>query len=174
MAQADGFAAPAPASEGNTGGVLPWRLALIGFLLVVASAWAGIVPFVGPLFGYSADGTSSWDWTLSHGLLHVLPGAIGVLCGLIIFATAGGGRAAAALSSMCGLVTAAAGAWLVLGPWAWPIFENTAVFSSSGSAVDQFQRVVGYNLGIGGIILLLSGMVLQAATGGRRPTRAPT
>jgi hypothetical protein len=146
----------------------PRGLAVIGFLLIVASAWAGIVPFIGPTFGYGADGTSAWDWNLAHALLHAIPGAVGVLCGLAVMGHAGGGRWAARLSlSFWGLVTLATGAWLVVGPSAWPVFEHGVVFRTTGTAMDQFIRLVGYNLGIGGVILVLSGMILKAMTGER-------
>ena len=50
-------------------GSAPLSLILGGFLALLLSAWAGIVPFVGPSFGFSADGTASWTWNLVHGLL---------------------------------------------------------------------------------------------------------
>src|SRR5271170_8087752 len=31
-------------------------------LALLLSAWAGIVPLVGPTFGFAADGRSSWTW----------------------------------------------------------------------------------------------------------------
>ena len=49
-------------------GSAPLSLILGGFLALLLSAWAGIVPFIGPSFGFSADGTASWTWNLVHGL----------------------------------------------------------------------------------------------------------
>jgi hypothetical protein len=161
------------ASEGRTV-TWPRGLGVIGFLLVVASAWAGIVPFIGPTFGYGADGTGAWDWTTSHALLHAFPGAVGVVCGLAVMGHAGGGRWAARLSlSFWGLAALATGAWMVVGPSAWPVFESGTVFRSTGTALDQFIRLVGYNLGVGGVILVFSGMILKGVTGEREVTLMP-
>ena len=47
-------------------------------------AWGGIIPYVGPAFGYSADGTGAWHWDLAHTVLALVPGAIGVIVGILI------------------------------------------------------------------------------------------
>ena len=59
-------------------------LGTVGLVTVLISAWGGIIPYVGPAFGYSADGTGSWHWSLSHSVLGLVPGAPGVLIGLAI------------------------------------------------------------------------------------------
>src|ERR1035438_9059685 len=55
-------------------GSAPLSLILGGFLALLLSAWAGIVPFIGPSFGFSPDGTASWTWNLVHGLGAAVPG----------------------------------------------------------------------------------------------------
>ncbi len=61
-------------------------LALVGLLTVLVGAWAGIVPYIGPTFGFGATGTPAWTWSLLHTLLWLAPGAVAVLCGLLIMA----------------------------------------------------------------------------------------
>ena len=58
-------------------------LGMVGLFTLLMGAWAGIVVFVGPIFGYSVDGTRSWKWNMSHALLH-LASAAAVLGGLLI------------------------------------------------------------------------------------------
>src|ERR1035437_9003663 len=69
-------------------GSAPLSLILGGFLALLLSAWAGIVPFVGPSFGFSPDGTASWTWNLAHALGALVPGAVGLLACLVIVVTA--------------------------------------------------------------------------------------
>ena len=44
-----------------------------GIFTVLLGAWAGIVVFVGPLFGYDAQGRGSWVWNSNHAFLHLAP-----------------------------------------------------------------------------------------------------
>src|ERR1700728_2593109 len=61
-------------------------LGTVGLLLIAISAWGGIVPFLGPTFGYSADGAGSWHWSLTHAVVSAAPGAVGILIGLCLLA----------------------------------------------------------------------------------------
>src|SRR5580700_2715379 len=65
-------------------------LGLAGVVAVLVSAWGGIVPYVGPLFNYSGDGSGSWHWSLAHAVLSLVPGAAGVLLGLFVIAESRG------------------------------------------------------------------------------------
>ena len=62
---------------------------MAGALACALGAWGGIVPFVGPIFGFSADGSPAWTWNLPHALLFLAPGAVAFVGGLAIIA---GGR----------------------------------------------------------------------------------
>ena len=81
VAGAPGYGTPTRATGARAGSA---GLRLIGLVAIVVSAWAAIVPYVGPTFGYSADGTGSWHWTLAHSVLALIPGVIGVLMGFAI------------------------------------------------------------------------------------------
>ena len=47
-----------------------------GVVAVLVSAWGGIVPFVGPLFNYSGDGSVAWHWSLPHAVTRSRPRCI--------------------------------------------------------------------------------------------------
>ena len=74
-------------------------LAFAGIVTILLGIWGGIIPFIGPSFGYSADGTSAWAMTSAHLWLSVIPGAIAFVAGCVLLmvaprAVAGFGRGA--------------------------------------------------------------------------------
>src|SRR5262249_44924252 len=81
-------APPTEVSEPGPMRVVPASLTLVGLVSLLVSAWAGIAPYVGPIFGYSADGTGSWTWSLSHSFLGLIPGAVGCVASIVLIATA--------------------------------------------------------------------------------------
>jgi hypothetical protein len=147
-------------------------LSTIGILTVAISAWGGIVPFIGPTFGYSADGSASWQWNLAHSVLALVPGAIGCLAGLSFLARIPDrsiGRRKTSLS-MAGLIAALCGAWFVIGPLAWPVIDNTkAYFFVGASPLRLLANEVGYSLGTGVILALCGAFALGWAARHNRP-----
>jgi hypothetical protein len=127
----------------------------VGFLTVLISAWGGIIPYVGPAFGYSADGRSSWDWTRSHTVLALVPGAIGVVVGLLILGETRGlmvGRGRVSLT-MAGFVAVICGSWFVIGPFAWPVISTSRTyFAGAASPLRELANLAGYSLGTGVIL----------------------
>lgn len=127
-----------------------------GVLMLLLAAWAGLVPFIGPIWGWSADGTGSWTWTTAHAWLFVLPGAVALLGALLVLG--GVGRMASG-SALGGLLSMAAGAWLVVGPVAWPILNGNHFFGGYGTLLG-FSYWIGYALGPGLLLAMLGGYVL--------------
>jgi hypothetical protein len=129
-------------------------LRLVGLLTVLVSAWGGVVPYLGPAFGYSADGSASWTWNLAHGVLALTPGAVGVIAGLSMLSA--GGRLAFGFGRVslagAGLLALAAGAWFVIGPAAWPVLERTHAYFTGGSPLRVLEYVTGYSLGTGLVV----------------------
>ncbi len=126
-------------------------LGTVSLLLVAISAWGGIVPFVGPSFGYSADGTGSWHWSLTHVVVAVVPGAIGVLIGLTVLAGSRGlvmGRGRVSLAG-AGMIVLACGAWFAAAPWAWPVIHNSGAYFVGASPLHTLANIAGYALGPG-------------------------
>ena len=131
----------------------------VGVLTVLLAAWGGIVPYIGPVFGYSADGAGSWHWNLTHAVLALVPGAIGVVAGVFMLRETRGvrvGRGRVSLT-MTGLVVLLCGAWFVIGPLAWPVISDHGGYFVVASPLRYLANQVGYALGTG---------VLLAACGG--------
>lgn len=129
-------------------------LGTIALLLVGVSAWAGIVPFVGPAFGYRPDGSSSWHWSLTHAVVWLVPGAIAFLIGLMVLGSARGmviGRGRFGLAT-AGLIVLACGAWLAVAPWAWPVIQNHHAYFVTASPLRNLANVVGSAVGPGLIV----------------------
>lgn len=142
---------------------------LTGFLVLLIGAWAGIVPFVGPLFGFNATGAHAWHWSLAHALLWVCPGAVAVVCGIAMLtraprASAGSSRLG---SSGPGFLAACCGAWLVIGPLAWRALEGRVPIRHA-NPVRELLYYVGYSFGPGVLLVLLGGVALGAAALHRR------
>jgi hypothetical protein len=141
-------------------------LAMAGLLTLLLGAWGGIVPFVGPLFGFSGDGSGSWRWSLAHALLSLAPGAVTVAAGALVMLS---GRALYRPGGlkMGGLLAAVCGAWFVVGPVAWPVLEHTSFFVGA-SPIHELAYWVGYALGPGTLLAALGAFVLG------RPAPEPT
>jgi hypothetical protein len=150
-------------------GALSAGLGFLGLLAVLIGAWGGIVPYLGPTFGYHSTAAGGWYWDWQHSLLYLIPGAVTVLMGLWMWGLAARTRIGAGRfgSLLAAIVLLAAGAWFVLGPVVWAIFYSTAVFEPA-SATNNFLNQLGYNLGPGLIIAALGGMTLAHSATRRR------
>jgi hypothetical protein len=171
----------APASRvvpGVRPAVPPGGLVVVGLMTILAGAWGGIVPFVGPIFGYSGDGTTSWYWSFPHAMLWLVPGAVAVFCGLSMLghvwrAARGFARIGSATT---GLVVAACGAWFVFGPLSWPVLEHSAGVFVPASPLRELAYWAGYSLGPGVLLATLGGIAFGWAVrssrvvGSRRTT----
>jgi hypothetical protein len=132
-------------------------LGLIGLIAVVISAWGGAIPYVGPLFGYSADGSPAWTWSLTHTVLALVPGVIGVIVGLSFFAPVRSSSVGRRMGmSLAGIIAIAAGAWFVIGPVAWPVISDVTHYFVPASPLRNLANQVGYSFGPG-IILAVCG-----------------
>lgn len=136
-------------------------LGTAGVVAVLVSAWGGIVPFVGPLFNFSGDGTGSWYWNLPHAILGLVPGAAGVLLGLFVIAesrgvTVGKGRLSLA---MAGTLLMICGAWFAIGWMAWPVISNSATYFITGTHLRVLEYQLGYSVGVGLVLVMCGGFV---------------
>jgi hypothetical protein len=146
-------------------------LSAIGILTIAISAWGGIVPYIGPAFGFSADGTGSWYWSMTHSVLALIPGAIGVLIGFSFLARVpddGIGRRKASLG-FAGLLAVACGAWFVVGPLAWRVIDNVGPYFVATSPLRQLANQSGYALGPGVILAMCGAFAIGWATRHNRP-----
>jgi hypothetical protein len=163
---------PAPAAARP-----PWSLGMLtaGIGAVLVGAWAGIVPFVGPTFGYTLGASAAWRVTSDHVYLQLAPGAAGVVAGLVCLGFVPGRDRAPfwrGVAVVAGLSAAAAGAWLVIGPDAYTVLRHvgangrTLPTRSLAGLVTQ----VGYYLGPGVLLAVFGGMALSV--GPHRCSRA--
>ena len=131
----------------------PFALVMTSLLVLFAAAWGGIVPFVGPLFGFGAYSSSAWTWDYPNVLLGALPGLVGVLAALLMLgrmpaASVGRGRGSMLLG---GLLAVAAGAWFVFGPTSWLVMQGTEYFRAT-SHLRLLAYEAGYSIGTGLIV----------------------
>jgi hypothetical protein len=138
-------------------------LILGGFVALLISAWAGIVPFVGPAFGFSADGTTSWTWNELHALGAVVPGAVGIVACVMVLVSA---RRPMGLQSAGSLATAGfilflCGAWLAVVPVVWPVLVGSYFHAASPSMTLAYW--MGYSSGPGVLLAGFGGLFMGRA-----------
>ncbi len=141
-------------------------LILGGFVALLLSAWAGIVPFLGPAFGYSADGTSSWTWDRVHILAALVPGAVGLVACLVILTRARHlleRRSDAVLVSF-GLILVLSGIWLTVAPVVWPVV--VASYFQPATTHMTLAYWLGYSSGPGVLLVAFGGFVMGRSLGG--------
>jgi hypothetical protein len=148
-----------------------WSLGVITLLI---SAWGGIIPYLGPTFSFSADGANSWQWSLTHSVLGLVPGAIGCLVAFTFLAPLspdGVGRRRVSLS-VAGLVAVVCGAWFVIGPLAWPVVDNTGQYFVAADPLRALSNQVGYSFGPGLILAACGAFAIGWAVRHNRPLEA--
>jgi len=146
---------------------LPLVLGFSAVLALLVGAWGGIAPYVGPVFGYSPDGTTAWHWALTPGVLALAPGALAVVAALALISD-GRRRLRAGVT---GFFLAIAGAWFVIGPLAWRVLEHTGTYFLAASPFRELTYQVGANLGPGLIVLGCGAAALGWAS--HRSTEVP-
>ncbi len=137
-------------------------LVAVGVVTMLIGIWGAIVPFIGPTFGFSADGSRAWDMTAAHFWLAVLPGAAVFVAGLLMLLAAprivnGSGRSFVLLS---GLLAVLAGAWFVVGPLSWAAVSATAAYFVSAPPLRELAFQIGYAFGPGMMVLVIGGFAL--------------
>ncbi|HET7072226.1 MAG TPA: hypothetical protein VFI40_15480 [Nocardioides sp.] len=134
------------------------RGAASGLLIVLLGIWGGLVPFLGPSFGYSFTPDLSWHWTTGRLLLEVLPAAATVLGGLAVM-----GSASRISGSAGAWLAAAGGAWFVTGQWFSTLWNNGVMQAGTPTATSDLGQVaewIGFFLGLGVVIVFLAAMAL--------------
>src|SRR5260370_106681 len=92
------------------------RGAVSGVLLILLGAWGGLVPFVGPYFGYAYTPDKAWHFTLARLWLEIVPGAAAVLGGVLVAVRA---RAAAGAEPGPASGNESRGLWIDWSPRSW-------------------------------------------------------
>ncbi len=134
------------------------RGAASGLLIVLLGLWGGLVPFVGPSFGYSFTPDLTWHWTTGRLLLEVLPAIATVVGGLAMT-----GSASRVSGSLGAWLAAAGGAWFVVGQWVSMLWNDGIMQAGQPTATTDAGRVtewIGFFLGLGVVIVFLAAIAL--------------
>lgn len=126
-------------------------LALVAVATLLVGAWAAIVPYAGPQFGFGWGDAGAWRWTLDRATMDLIPGAVALVAGLLILIGLARGGRRRGLAGLAGLLTIASGAWLVLGSGIWTAFVgHTGLDVPQGVGVYwAFMLRLVYHLGPG-------------------------
>lgn len=153
-------------SRATTAGhaVAVWRVprtrgALNGVLLVLLGVWGGLVPFIGPRFGFAYTPSATWTMTWGRLWLETVPAAATVLGGLILVGSAN--RVAGLWAAW---LAALGGAWFVVGPSVSQVFFSGRSQAGSplpgGSAVHTMLEELAVFYGLGAVIVFLAAVAL--------------
>jgi hypothetical protein len=131
--------------------------AMSGFILVVLGAWGGLIPFIGPYFGYAFGSHATWFYTTNRLWLSILPGAAVVIGGLILMRS--GHRASGAFGAWLAM---AGGAWFAVGPAVSRLWEHGAgpIGAPLFGHIRQTFELIGYFYGLGIVIVGLAAFAL--------------
>jgi hypothetical protein len=142
----------------------PVGAAFTGLLALVVGAWAALAGYVGPYFDFRPVARTVWVTSLQNGLLHLLPGAVGAAAGLALMVMGPARRSIRGGSFVLpAAMLIASGAWLVIGPDAWPTLETGSAFLAAHSATRHLLDVACSSYAPGLAMVLLGGMALKAA-----------
>ncbi len=130
-----------------------------GTVLVLLGLWGGLVPFVGPYFGYAFTPNNPWTWTAGRFWLEILPGIATVVGGLLLLASAN-----RLVGHVGGWLAAAAGLWFVVGR-PLSMLGTTSGVPAGGAPVGSNHAWVvaeqlGFFYGLGGLIVLMAGLAI--------------
>lgn len=152
-----------PLGEARTT-VRPVGASLAAAGAVLVGAWGAVAVYIGPYFGYRPVSRSAWDWNLQNSLLHLAPGALAVIAGLLLLAIRPGrGASRRAALAVPAILLAVAGAWFVVGPVAWPTFESGPAYAPVLDAGRNLLNQAGASLAPGLALAAFAGMALKAA-----------
>ncbi len=136
------------------------RGALSGVLLVLLGIWGALIPFIGPYFNYAYTPARTWDVTAGRMWLEVLPGAVALVCGVVVLISRL--RPVAVLAAW---LAALAGSWFAVGSviaahWTSLPAAGNPVGGSARMAVEQ----IGFFTGLGVVIVFVAALALGRLT----------
>jgi hypothetical protein len=131
--------------------------ALSGLILIVLGLWGGLIPLIGPYFGYAFGSHATWDLTMNRFWLDVLPGAAVVLGGLLLVSS--GHRVSGTVASWMAM---AGGAWFAVGPAVSRLWEHSGgpIGVPLFGHTRQTFELIGYFYGLGIVVMGLAAFAL--------------
>jgi hypothetical protein len=132
-----------------------------GCLLILLGAWGGLVPFIGPYFGYFYGPDKTWFYNSGRLWLSVLPAAATFVGGLLMLAMPRS-------SAVGALLAALGGVWFVIGapvlavakPGTGPGAPGTASGAMFGPATMHLLENIGFFSGLGVVIVFFGALAL--------------
>jgi hypothetical protein len=132
-----------------------------GCLLILLGAWGGLVPFIGPYFGYFYGPDKTWNYNSNWLYLSILPAAAAVLGGLLVLMLP-------RISALGAVLAALGGAWFVLGipvlavvkPGTTPGAPATASGAMFSAGTMHLLENVGFFSGLGVVIVFFAAIAL--------------
>lgn len=146
------------------------RGVLSGVLLILLGLWGGLLPFVGPYFGFGFAPDDTWVYTTDRLELSIAPAAAAVLGGLILLFSAN-----RAFAMFGGWLAALGGAWFAVGPLLAALWDVTGIGAPLGATEGQIlaERLSAFT-GLGVVIVFLAAFALgRFAVVGARERAAP-
>ena len=142
---------------------LAYRGRMAGILLMLLGLWGGLIPFVGPYFGFAFTPDRVWVFTAGRLWLSVVPGAAAFIGGLLVSWT---DRAAVPAAFLAVL----GGAWFIAGQpvtafalAAHPISAGNPVIDLGAPfrpALMTFLERLGFFYGLGVVVLFFAALAL--------------
>lgn len=134
-------------------------LKVIGGVIAGIGAWAAIVAYAGPAFGYPmppGSDQSAWEWSASHTWRHLLPGVAAIAGGALLWARTRGAHLGGAGLALL------AGAWMILSPFVVRAWLDGGGGGGGGDASLTMQIItpLGYHHVPGILVVGLSSFVL--------------
>ena len=136
------------------------RSIVMGVLLILLGVWGGLAPFAGPYFHFAYTPDTPWHYTHARLWLEVVPGAVAVVGGMLVLASAW--RLLAAAGAILAVL---AGGWFVVGTVVNAIWHRLG--TPGVPAGTSPTRIVGEQLGLftglGLLIVLCAALALGRA-----------
>jgi hypothetical protein len=126
-------------------------------MLVVLGVWGGLIPFVGPYFGYAFGSHATWHFTTNRLWLDVLPGAAVLVGGLMLMWS--GHRLSGTVASWLAMT---GGAWFAVGPAVSRLWEHGGgpIGLPLFGHTRQTFELIGYFYGLGIVVVGLAAFAL--------------
>lgn len=128
---------PSEAPNVNAAQVGRW-LTLSGLGVVVLSVFGGVFPYFANGLGLPLDGAADGAMTTWRTVLHLIPGAVGVVAGLGILLWGARLSAGQFVDPMhgraIGRATLAVGAWFAVGPYLYGVIAPSQAHGTGGHA----------------------------------------
>ncbi|WP_245694628.1 PRC-barrel domain-containing protein [Actinopolyspora mzabensis] len=160
---AEHYAGAPNTTRGSVLSVRRSRGVLSGVVLVLLGVWTGLIPFVGPYFGYGFGGTQPWSFTLDRLWLCVLP-ALAILLGGSLLAPTGNRL----LGSVASVLAMAGGVWLIIGPSLSRLWGTEGVATPIGAPLGSPGTWVAAQLGfffaVGALVVTVAAMAFGRLT----------